>query len=186
MVIGLFSLFLIWNLFLTEEQKTRFSTFLEPYINPEGEYLDPQGTGYHIRQSIIAVGSGGIFGKGPFQPLTQAKLGFLPEAHTDFIFATFAEMFGIFGIFVLFLLFVLFFFRLLTIAKNCKNNFSRLLISGFMILVGAEVFINIAMNIGILPITGLPLPFLSYGGSSLLSLFIGIGIIESIKSHISS
>jgi rod shape determining protein RodA len=174
--VGLLCFLVFWNFIFTEEQKDRFLTFLDPY-------MDPTGSGYHILQSIIAVGSGGIFGKGFSEPLTQAKLGFLPEAHTDFIFATFCEMFGMIGMLILFSFFFLFLWRLFDIIKILNDNFSRLLISGFIILVGSEVFINIAMNIGILPITGIPLPFLSYGGSSLLSLFIGIGIIESIKLH---
>ncbi len=181
--VAMICFFIAWNFVFTPEQKERFTTFIEPYINPAGEYLDPKGTGYHIQQSIIAVGSGGLFGKGFSAPYTQAKLGFLPEAHTDFIFATFAEMFGLFGILILFLFFGLFFWRGLSLAKNSNDNFSRLLISGFIILVGVETFINIGMNIGLLPISGLPLPFLSYGGSSIISLFIGIGIIESIRVH---
>lgn len=174
--IAIFCFSIVWNFLFTIEQKERFTAFLNPYI-------DPGGSSYHILQSIIAVGSGGFFGKGFSEPFTQAKLGFLPESCTDFVFAASTEMFGLFGVFILFLLFGLFFWRLFKIAKNSKDNFSRLLVSGFIILVGVEVFINIAMNIGILPITGISLPFLSYGGSGLLSLFIGIGIIESIKVH---
>jgi len=174
--IGFLAFLILWNFIFTPEQKERFITFLNPYI-------DPTGSGYHIIQAVIAVGSGGLFGKGFFEPLTQAKLGFLPEAHTDFVFATFSEIFGLAGIIVLFLIFALFFWRLFKMLKICQDNFSRLLVSGFIILVGAEVFINIAMNIALLPITGIPLPFLSYGGSSLLSLFIGVGIIESIRIH---
>lgn len=176
LTVGLVSILILWNFIFTKEQKERVITFLNPYI-------DPTGSGYHIIQAIIAVGSGGLFGKGFSGILTQAKLGFLPEAHTDFIFATFCEMFGLFGTFVLFLIFGLFFWRLFKVAKICQDNFSRLLVSGYIILVGISLFINIAMNIGLLPITGIALPFLSYGGSSLLSLFIGIGIIESIKAH---
>jgi len=174
--IGLLAFLVLWNFIFTKEQKERFATFLNPYI-------DPTGSGYHIIQAIIAVGSGGLFGKGFFEPLTQAKLGFLPEAHTDFVFASFSEIFGLVGIVILFLVFALFFWRLFKMLKTCQDNFSRLLVSGFIILIGAEVFINIAMNIGLLPITGIPLPFLSYGGSSLLSIFIGIGIVESIRVH---
>ncbi|MCZ2845789.1 MAG: FtsW/RodA/SpoVE family cell cycle protein [Candidatus Bathyarchaeota archaeon] len=176
LTIGLMSLVIVWSLIFTGEQKERFVTFLNPYI-------DPTGSGYHILQSIIAVGSGGITGKGFFEPLTQAKLGFLPEAHTDFIFATLSEIFGLVGIGILFFVLILFFWRLFRFLKVCQDNFSRLLVAGFIILIGAETFINIAMNIGLLPITGIPLAFLSYGGSSLLSLFIGIGIIESIRIH---
>lgn len=176
LTVGLVFILILWNFIFTKEQRERVITFLNPYI-------DPTGSGYHILQSIIAVGSGGPFGKGFSEILTQAKLGFLPEAHTDFIFATFCEMFGLLGTFVLFLIFCLFFWRLLKVARTSQDNFSRLLTSGYIILVGASLFINIAMNIGLLPITGISLPFLSYGGSSLLSLFIGIGIIESIKIH---
>lgn len=181
--VAIFCFLIAWNFIFTEEQKERFTTFIEPYINPAGEYLDPQGTGYHIQQAIIAIGSGGFFGKGIFEPYTQAKLGFLPEAQTDFIFAAFTEIFGLLGILILFFLFGLLFWRGIKMAREVNNNFSRLLISGFLILVGVETFINIGMNVGLLPISGLPLPFLSYGGSSLLSLFIGIGIIESVRTH---
>ena len=174
--IAVFCFLIVWNFLFTIEQKERFTAFLDPYI-------DPGGSSYHILQSIIAVGSGGFFGKGFSEPFTQTKLGFLPEAHTDFVFAASTEMFGLLGVFILFSLFGLFFWRLFKIARSSKDNFSRLLVSGFIILVGVEVFINIAMNIGMLPITGISLPFLSYGGSGLLSLFIGIGIIESIKLH---
>ena len=183
LAIGIIVALIFWNFILAVEQKERISTFLEPYINPQGTYLDPEGSGYHIYQSTIAVGSGGFFGKGFSEPYTQAKLGFLPEAETDFIFATTCEMFGILGIFIIFLLYFLIFWRLFKIAKESKDNFSRLVVSGFMILLGAGAFVNIAMNVGLLPITGVPLPFLSYGGSSIISLFIGIAIIESIKVH---
>jgi rod shape determining protein RodA len=181
--IGLISALIFWNFFLSIEQKERISTFIEPYVNPQGQYLDPSGSSYHIVQSTIAVGSGGILGKGFSNPHTQAKLGFLPEAETDFIFASFCEMFGIVGVIILFALFFFLLWRLFTIARMCKDNFSRLVISGFMILIGTGALVNIAMNVGLLPITGIPLPFLSYGGTSLVSLFIGIGIIESIRSH---
>ncbi|MFH0987308.1 MAG: FtsW/RodA/SpoVE family cell cycle protein [Patescibacteria group bacterium] len=176
LAVGLIAMVISWSFILTGEQRERFMTFLNPY-------LDPTGSGYHILQSIITVGSGGIFGKGFLNPLTQAKLGFLPEAHTDFIFASFSEIFGLLGILFLFLVFALFFWRLFRTLKICEDNFSRLLVSGFIILVGIQTFINIAMNIGLLPITGIPLPFLSYGGSSLLSLFIGIGLVESVRLH---
>lgn len=178
-VLALFS----WNFVLSTEQQERISTFVEPYINPQGTYLDPAGSGYHILQSTIAVGSGGFFGKGFSAPYTQAKLGFLPEANTDFIFASFCEMFGYFGVIILIVLFFLLFWRLFKIARLSKDNFSRLVVAGFMILIGAGSFVNIAMNVGLLPITGVPLPFLSYGGSSIIALFLGIGIVESIKVH---
>lgn len=181
--IGLVLAIFSWNFVLSTEQQERISTFIEPYINPQGTYLDPEGSGYHILQSTIAVGSGGFWGKGFNAPYTQAKLGFLPEAETDFIFATICEMFGYFGVLIIMTLLSLILWRLFEIASFVKDNFSRLVVTGFMILIGVGAFVNIAMNIGLLPITGVPLPFLSYGGSSILSLFIGIGIIQSIKIH---
>lgn len=180
-VLGIIVSFVAWNFVLSGEQRERITTFLEPYFNPQGTYLDPSGSGYHILQSIIAVGSGKILGKGFNYPYTQAKLGFLPEAHTDFIFATFCEMFGLVGVLILILIFCLLFWRLFKIALISKDNFSKLVIGGFMVFVAGGAFVNIAMNLGLLPITGVPLPFLSYGGSSIISLFIGIGIVESIK-----
>jgi len=176
LAIGVLAMIVFWLFLFTAEQKDRFFTLLDPKY-------DPTGSGYHVLQSIITVGNGGFWGNGFSEPYTQAKLGFLPEVYTDFIFAGFCEMFGFFGVLVLFMFFFLFFWRLFMIMKNLEDNFSRLLVSGFMIMVGAEIFINVGMNVGILPITGIPLPFLSYGGSSLLSLFIGIGIIESVKTH---
>lgn len=174
-------LFLVlWNFLLTEGQKTRFITFIEPYLNPQQKYLDPEGTGYHIRQSLIAIGNGGWLGKGFSQALTQSKLGYLPEAHSDFIFAGLAEMFGMIGVALLLLLFFGFFWRLYKIGSYVKDNFSCLFVFGFFLLVLIQVFINIGMNLGILPITGIPLPFLSYGGSSLISLFVAIGMIEGL------
>lgn len=183
LAIGIIGSLIAWNFFLSQEQKSRITTFLEPYVSPQKTYLDPKGSGYHISQSVIAVGSGGIFGKGFSQPYTQAKLGFLPEAHTDFMFASFVEIFGLLGLVFLFLILMFFFWRLYKIAIITSDNFSRLLISGFMVLFGTGIFINIAMNIGLLPITGVPLSFLSYGGSNIVSLFIGIGIIESVKAY---
>lgn len=180
-VLGIIVSIVVWSFLLSEEQKQRITTFLEPYLNPQGTYLDPSGSGYHILQSIIAIGSGKILGKGFNYPYTQAKLGFLPEAHTDFIFATVCEMFGFFGVLILVLFFCLLFWRLFKIALISKDNFSKLVIGGFMVFVAGGAFVNMAMNLGLLPITGVPLPFLSYGGSSIISLFIGIGIAESIK-----
>lgn len=172
-LLGLVSFFIAWSLVFQDYQKDRLLSF----INPE---LDPQGAGYNVRQSIIAVGSGGIWGKGIGEG-TQTQLGFLPEAQTDFIYAAIAEEIGLVGVSMLLLCFLFFFRKIMDISKAATNNFARLLAAGFSIMILSQLFINIGMTLGILPITGIPLPFVSYGGSSLISLFLMLGIIQSIK-----
>ena len=164
-----------WFGILKEYQKQRILTFL----NPE---QDPYGRGYHISQSLIAIGSGSWFGQ-DFRVGSQAGLKFLPEQHTDFIFATLAEQRGLFGILVLLILFALFFWRIIKIALAASNNFSRLFAAGLGIMIFAQLVINIGMNMAIMPITGLTLPLVSYGGSSLVSIFLGLGILQSIKAR---
>jgi len=164
-----------WAAILREYQKQRILSFL----NPQN---DPYGWGYHVSQSLIAVGSGGIFGRGQGGS-SQAGLKFLPEQHNDFIFATLSEQRGLFGIFVLLSFYAFFFWRIIRIALISNNNFSRLFAIGFVAMVFVQVVINVGMNVGILPITGLTLPLVSYGGSSLLSIFLGLGILESIKAR---
>ena len=164
-----------WFGVLKDYQKQRIATFLNPLE-------DIYGGGYHINQSLIAVGSGELFGRGlDFSP--QAGLKFLPEQHNDFIFATLAEQRGLVGVFYLLIIFALLFWRIIKIALNATNNFSRLFATGFVIMIFAQMTINIGMNIAILPITGLTLPMVSYGGSSLWSIFIGMGILQSIKAR---
>lgn len=170
---GVVLFFLMWSFLFQDYQRSRITSF----VNPE---FDPLGGGYNITQSLIAVGSGGIFGKG-MGGGTQAQLGFLPEAHTDFIYAAIAEEMGILGVFLLLVVFALLFRRIANISKNSGNNFARLVASGFSILIFSQVLINVGMTLGLFPITGIPLPFVSYGGSSLVSLFIMLGIIQSIK-----
>jgi len=162
-----------WLGFLEPYQKSRITTFLNPY-------LDPKGEGYSIIQSKIAIGSGGLWGKG-FGHGTQAGLGFLPEAHTDFAFASFAEQFGFAGILTIFSLFVALLFKISKIGFSAKNNFAKLFSVGLIAFIFSHVVINAGMNLGLLPITGIPLPFLSYGGSFLISVSLGIGFLESIK-----
>ncbi|OGZ35854.1 MAG: rod shape-determining protein RodA [Candidatus Portnoybacteria bacterium RIFCSPLOWO2_01_FULL_43_11] len=164
-----------WFLLLRDYQKQRILTF----INPQ---TDPYGQGYNIVQSLISVGSGGLFGKGQGQG-SQSQLKFLPERQTDFIFASIAEERGLVGVFFLSVLFALLFWRILKIAIFSSNNFSRLFASGFVIMLFSQMFINVGMNMAILPITGLTLPFVSYGGSSLLTIFLGLGILQSIKAR---
>jgi len=164
-----------WFGVLKDYQKQRILSFLEPQD-------DPYGWGYHISQSLIAVGSGGIFGQGRGAS-TQAGLKFLPEQHNDFIFATLAEQRGLIGVAVLLLLFAFLFWRIIRVALESQNNFSRLFASGLAIMIFSQVVINIGMNMAVLPITGLTLPLVSYGGSSLVSIFLGLGILQSIRAR---
>lgn len=162
-----------WFGLLKDYQKQRILTFL----NPED---DPLGRGYHISQSLIAVGSGGWLGQ-EAEGSSQAGLKFLPEQHTDFIFATLAEKEGLLGVGFLLILFAIFLWRIIKIALISSNNFARLFVIGFAIMIFSQLIINIGMNMALLPITGLTLPLVSYGGSSLVSMFFGLGILQSIK-----
>ncbi len=162
-----------WSFLLKDYQKDRVTSFLVPQ-------QDPLGTSWNQAQAKIAVGSGGIFGQG-FGNGSQLRYGFLPEAHTDFIFSAIAEEFGLVGVLVLLLLFLLLFWRIMKIAFSAQSNFCRLFASGFAIVLFSQVFINIGMNLGILPVIGIPLPFVSYGGSGLLAMFTGLGILQSLK-----
>lgn len=156
-------------------QRSRVLTFL----NPE---RDPLGTGYHITQSKIAIGSGGVFGKG-FGNGTQASLDFLPESHTDFIFAAFAEEAGLFGAMLLLLLYMALTGRCLIIALRGQETFQRLLGGTLGIIFFVYVFINVGMVCGLLPVVGVPLPLMSFGGTSTVSLLAGFGILMSIQTH---
>lgn len=162
---------IIWY-FLAEYQKQRFITF----FNPAG---DPLGRGYNVLQSLIAVGSGGLSGRG-FGQGSQSQLNFLPVAHTDFIFAGFAEATGFIGAFFLVSVFLLLFVRLLNVARVAKDDFGMLLAVGVGTMLMMQAFVNIGMNIAIMPVTGIPLPFMSYGGTALIIYFILIGIMQSI------
>ena len=164
--------------FLQPYQKTRILTFL----NPE---RDPLGAGYQIIQSKIAVGSGGIFGKGFLQG-SQSYLDYLPEKHTDFIFTLFSEEFGFVGSLILLLIYALVIYRIGIIGVHSKNNFARLFCFGFAAAFFAYVAVNMSMVLGLLPIVGAPLPIMSYGGSSMLSIMIGLGIVMSCKIHAQS
>ena len=160
-----------WNL-LHDYQKQRLLVFLNPNI-------DPLGAGYTIIQSKIAIGSGGFFGRG-WLAGTQSQLYFLPESHTDFIFATFSEQWGFLGSCLLILMYYLIIRQGLIIAQRTQDNFGRLLAYGISLLLALQVFINIAMNMGLAPVVGLPLPLMSYGGSSILATFIALGILTNI------
>jgi rod shape determining protein RodA len=154
-------------------QQKRLLTFL----NPE---KDPLGAGYHIIQSKVAIGSGGMWGKG-YGNSTQGSLNFLPERHTDFVFAIFAEEWGFLGVMVLLALYGLVISRGVTLVFQTRDRFSACLVMGVISIITAQVLVNIAMVVGLLPVVGVPLPFVSYGGSSMLSLMIGIALIENIR-----
>ncbi|MBN1663261.1 MAG: rod shape-determining protein RodA [Deltaproteobacteria bacterium] len=159
--------------FLKEYQKERILTV----FNPE---RDPLGTGYHIIQSIIAVGSGGIFGKGYLKG-TQTQLQFLPEQHTDFVFSVFAEEWGFLGGFLLVFMFLMLILWGFKIALHSRDLLGTLIAYGITMLIFWKVFINIGMVLGILPVVGIPLPFLSYGGSAIVVLMMGIGILMNVS-----
>tara|TARA_B100000029_G_scaffold515518_2_gene623040 strand:+ start:104 stop:1228 length:1125 start_codon:yes stop_codon:yes gene_type:complete len=159
--------------FLKPYQKSRILTF----FNPE---RDPLGAGYQIIQSKIAVGSGGIFGKGYLNG-SQSYLDYLPEKHTDFIFTLFSEEFGFVGSVFLLLIYALIIYRIMAIGTNSRNNFSRLYCYGFAASFFIYVAVNMSMVLGLLPIVGAPLPIMSYGGSSMLAMMVGLGIVMSCK-----
>jgi rod shape determining protein RodA len=159
---------LLWNQ-LKDYQKQRITTFW----NPEA---DPLGAGYQIIQSKVAIGSGGFLGKGFLQG-SQTQLRFLPEQHTDFIFAVIGEEFGFIGILFGLVLFTIFLFRIIRMANVYKNHFSSIFAIGAVTIIAFHMFVNMGMTIGIFPVTGLPLPFVSYGGSALITNMIIVGII---------
>jgi len=163
-----------WQLFLKDYQKERIISFVRPQA---GDLLE---IGWNQRQSKIAVGSGRVWGQG-LGSGSQTQYGFLPEPQTDFIFAALAEETGLAGISVLFILFSILIWRITKIATASTNNFPRLFASGIIILLISQIFINIGMNIGLLPIVGISLPFISYGGDGLIIVFISLGIVQSIK-----
>ncbi|MDO8565559.1 MAG: rod shape-determining protein RodA [Candidatus Moranbacteria bacterium] len=157
---------------LADYQKERINTF----IHPES---DPRGSGYNVLQAIVAVGSGGISGKGIGHG-SQSQLNFLPEKHTDFIFAVIAEELGLTGAFFVIGLYLVLLYRIKRIGDTASDNFGYLVAVGVLVMFLAHIVINIGMNIGLLPVTGLPAPLLSYGGSSLFSMLFSLGLLLSI------
>lgn len=166
---------IMWFFLMHDYQRERIITL----FNPE---RDPLGRGYHIIQSKTAIGSGGIWGKGWLEG-TQSQLEFLPERHTDFIFSVIAEEFGFIGAVILLTLFLCLIFRGLMIAAQAQTTFGRILAGGLTLILFTYIFINIGMVSGILPVVGVPLPLVSYGGSSLIALMASFGIIMSIHTH---
>lgn len=161
-----------WQVGLQDYQKRR----VEVFLNPE---LDPRGKGYNVRQAIIAVGSGQWFGKGLGQGL-QGQLNFLPERQTDFIFASASEEIGFVGCIALLGLYYYLLSRLLYIMKATKDDLAYFIVGGVLFMLFGQILVNIGMNIGVMPVTGIPLPFLSYGGSSLIVTLIALGIVQNI------
>jgi rod shape determining protein RodA len=163
-----------WSM-LHDYQRQRVFTFLDPQN-------DPLGAGYHIIQSQIAIGSGGVFGKG-WMNGSQSQLEYLPERHTDFIFAVIGEEFGLLGMLVLVLLYLFVVGRALYLATQMQDTFARLLGASLALTFFVYVFINMGMVCGLLPVVGVPLPLVSYGGTSMVTLLAGFGILMSLYSH---
>lgn len=174
-LVGIVSFGLLWGFVFKDYQKNRIRTFVDPLT-------DIQGSGYNAYQSMVAVGSGQILGKGIGYG-TQSKLRFLPEYQTDFIFAAFTEEWGFIGALLIFVIFGIVFWRILNISMRGDTNFEILFGLGLAILFFVHCIIHIGMNIGLLPVTGITLPFMSYGGSHLLTEFLGLGILVGMKRY---
>lgn len=175
LIAGILAVSFLWFFGFTDKQKQRVVTFLNPLT-------DVRGAGYNAYQSTIAVGSGEVFGKGVGYG-TQSRLEFLPEYETDFIFAAFAEEWGFVGVMILFFLFGLVIWRILWNAMLGETNFETFFGLGLAILFMSHFIVHVGMNMGLLPVTGLPMPFLSYGGSHLLTEFVGLGILMGMRRY---
>lgn len=174
-LIGILIFVLIWLFFLKDYQKQRLISFFRPK-------MEPIGIGWSQKQSKIAIGSGGLLGQGLFKG-SQTQYGFLPEPQTDFIFAAISEELGFVGVTALLFLFSLLIWRIIQTVFSAESNFQKLFSSGLATILISQIFINIGMNLGLLPIIGVSLPLVSYGGSGLISTFIAFGILQSIKTH---
>ncbi len=174
-VTGVLVFFFAWTFIFAPYQKARVITFLYPLA-------DIRGAGYNAFQSTIAVGSGQWFGKGIGYG-TQSRLEFLPEYETDFIFAAFAEEWGFVGVIIIFALYGLIIWRLVQSAILSASNFESLFAIGVALIFGAHFFVHVGMNMGLLPVTGLPLPFMSYGGSHLVVEFLGLGMVMGMRRY---
>ncbi len=173
--LGFLSFILLWSFVFADYQKARIISFIHPLA-------DIQGTGYNAFQSTVAVGSGQIWGKGVGYG-SQSRLEFLPEHQTDFIFASFAEEWGFVGVTLLFIAFGIVIWRVLAISMRGATNFEILFGFGLVIMLMSHFIIHVGMNVGLLPVTGLPIPFLSYGGSHLLAEFIGLGMLMGMRRY---
>jgi rod shape determining protein RodA len=170
-----YSSLLVWNKILKPHQRGRILTFLDPL-------RDPQGAGYQIIQSKVATGSGGLWGKG-FQEGTQTNLSFLPEEHTDFIFSVLGEQFGFVGCGFILCTFLFVLYRILSICTYVRSGFANLVIVGITSILFFHVVVNVAMTLGMMPVTGLPLPFISYGGTFLITCMVLIGMALNIRAR---
>ena len=182
-MLGLAGVFLMWNFVFAEYQKNRVLNFINPV-------RDIRGSGYNVYQALIAIGSGGTFGKGVGLG-TQSKFNFLPEYQTDFIFSAYAEEWGFVGVIILFIIYFVLLSRLMYLAYFTSDNFSSILTIGVFAWVFVHVFINISMNLGLFPVTGIPLPFMSYGGSHIVLMALAVAVVSSVtkvnyKNKISS
>ncbi len=172
---GCIGAYLAWIWALAPYQKDRILAFINPYS-------DPTGYGYHIIQSQVAIGSGGVWGRG-LGSGSQATLGFLPEPYNDFAFAALSEQFGFVGSSIFLISMGVIVWRVLRVGRESSNNFARLLCIGVATIIGAHTVISVSVNAGLMPITGIPLTFLSYGGSHLLSVMIGLGFVQSVHRY---
>jgi len=163
----------VWGSVLKDYQKMRITSFMNPQA-------DPFGSGYQVIQSKVAIGSGHIFGKGYLQG-TQSRLSFLPEQHTDFIFSVLGEQFGLVGCTIVIILFSILIVRGLLVTYNCRNRFINLTAVGCTAILGFHTFVNIAMTLGMTPVTGIPLPFLSYGGSFTMTVAVLVGLLLNAR-----
>jgi rod shape determining protein RodA len=168
-----------WNNVLLDYHRERVVSYSEGFSS------DPTGSDYQVRQSIIAIGAGQLWGRGFLQG-TQSSLQTLPFAHTDFIFAALAEQFGFIGVIVLFGLYAILLARLAMIAMNSKDRFAKLIVVGVIAIIAINIFVNTAMNMGLIPVTGVPLPLISHGGSSVLVITISLGLAQMANNSIDS
>jgi rod shape determining protein RodA len=173
-ILGIIGSGIMYKYGLKEYQRKRIETFFNPY-------KDAKGSGYNAIQSEIAIGSGRMFGKG-YMKSSQASLNFLPENHTDFVFSIFNEEHGLFGSMLLICLYLILFLRLVWLAKNVTRIYDSILVIGVLAILFAHTFINMAMVTGLIPIVGIPLPLMSYGGSSLITLGVSMGLVTSISN----
>lgn len=172
---GLIGAPLAYQFLLHDYQRTRVKTFLNPQSDPLGE-------GYHTIQSMISTGSGQIFGKGYLKG-TQSKLEFLPEHHTDFVFSVFAEEWGFFGSMIVMALYIILIFLGVDVVRKSKDKFGAVLAMGCLSIIGWQVIVNTGMELGLLPVVGVTLPFFSYGGSSIITTMIAVGILLSVAAR---
>lgn len=177
-IISVIAIFLIffamgWLFFFQDYQKDRMATFFQPMS-------DPLGRGYHVRQSVIAIGSGNIFGKG-LASGSQSQLKFIPASQTDFIFAVISEELGFLGSTIVLFLYCVVLYRIIRIAQRASDDFASFLALGVSVIFFSQIIINIGMNLGIMPVTGIGLPFISYGGSLLVVSMLFIGIVQGIS-----